>query len=204
MVTGRQESRLPPRPRRAPPRRLEHCSRIPGYAQTLETPRRDGARGFYSGQIAADIARTVQQDPAVLGSLTAADLANYRVVVRTPVCGSYRDFEACGMGPPSSGGITVAQVLGMLERFDIAAAGPGTHRSVHLFTQANRLAFADRALYLGDPDPRGRRAEAIHARGSSPRCVEAVGSGAPTRFGSSGHHAADRRANGIITARTKR
>jgi len=124
----------------------------PSYAETLEKLRREGARGFYFGKIAADIARAVQQDPAAPGSLSTADLANYRVVVRTPVCGNYRAFEVCGMGPPSSGGIGVAQILGMLERFDLATAGAGTLDSVQLFTQANRLAFADRAQYLGDPD----------------------------------------------------
>ncbi|MEY2934905.1 MAG: gamma-glutamyltransferase [Pseudomonadota bacterium] len=124
----------------------------PAYAETLGGLRRDGASGFYSGKIAADIARAVQQDPAAPGSLTPADLASYRVVVRAPVCGAYRVFEICGMGPPSSGGVMVAQLLGLLEPYDMAAAGPGTLRSVHLFTQANRLAFADRALYLADPD----------------------------------------------------
>ncbi len=124
----------------------------PSYAETLETLRLDGAKGFYTGKIARDIARTVQQDPSAPGTLTTTDLANYRVVLRTPVCGGYRDFEVCGMGPPSSGGIAVAQILGMLERFDLAAAGPGTLRAVQLFTQANRLAFADRARYVGDPD----------------------------------------------------
>lgn len=124
----------------------------PNYAATLHTLSREGAQGFYTGRIAQDIAAAVQQDPRAPGALAITDLASYRVVVRTPVCGAYRDFEVCGMGPPSSGGIGVAQILGMLERFDLTAAGPGTLRSVQLFTQANRLAFADRARYLGDPD----------------------------------------------------
>lgn len=124
----------------------------PGYADTLRSLRRDGAKGFYFGKIAADIARAVHRDPAAPGTLSELDLASYQVVVRAPVCGSYRGFEVCGMGPPSSGGIGVGQILGMLEPFDMAAAGPGTLRSVQLFTQASRLAFADRARYLGDPD----------------------------------------------------
>jgi gamma-glutamyltranspeptidase/glutathione hydrolase len=124
----------------------------PSYARTLDKLRREGAQGFYAGKIARDIARTVQQDPAAPGSLTLSDLADYRVVVRAPVCGSYRSFEVCGMGPPSSGAIGVAQILGMLERFDLASAGAGSLESVQLFTQANRLAFADRAQYVGDPD----------------------------------------------------
>jgi gamma-glutamyltranspeptidase / glutathione hydrolase len=124
----------------------------PAYAETLETLSREGSKGFYKGKIARDIARAVQQDPRAPGTLTTKDLESYRVVVRTPVCGAYRDFNVCGMGPPSSGGIGVAQILGMLEHFDLAAAGPGSLRSVHLFTQANRLAFADRARYVGDPD----------------------------------------------------
>ena len=71
---------------------------------------------------------------------------------REPVCGKYRGYKVCGMGPPSSGGIAVAQILAMLEPFDMAAAGPNTAQSVHLYTQANRLAFADRNRYVADTD----------------------------------------------------
>lgn len=126
--------------------------RNPEYAETLETIAKEGADGFYYGVIANDIANTVQTDPGGAGAMTTSDLAGYRVVRRPAVCGKYRGNAVCGMGPPSSGAVAVAQMLGMLERFDMRAAGPNSLRSVHLFTQAGRLAFADRALYLADPD----------------------------------------------------
>lgn len=124
----------------------------PDYAETLDTLARRGADGFYRGAIADDVAKAVRSDPGGSGVMTASDLAGYRVVPRPPVCGSYRGNEVCGMGPPSSGGVAVTQMLGMLERFDMRAAGPSSLRSVHLFTQAGRLAFADRATYLADSD----------------------------------------------------
>src|SRR5690606_2993057 len=80
------------------------------------------------------------------------------VIERAPVCFSYRGNEVCGMGPPSSGALTVGQMLGMLEHFDLAALGDGA-QARHLFAEASRLAFADRALYMADSDfvamPRG-------------------------------------------------
>jgi gamma-glutamyltranspeptidase/glutathione hydrolase len=72
--------------------------------------------------------------------------------VRTPVCATYRVYKVCGMPPPSSGGIAVLQMLGILEPYDIAAMGPATFWSVHFMSEAGRLAFADRGAYVGDPD----------------------------------------------------
>ncbi len=80
------------------------------------------------------------------------DLASYRAIERPAVCGTYRTYKLCSMGPPSSGGIAVLQILGMLERFPQSDLVPDSLSEVHLFTQASRLAFADRATYLGDPD----------------------------------------------------
>lgn len=125
--------------------------RNPELAATLKTLQRRGVDAFYRGEIAQAILTRVSQPPRP-SSMTAEDLAGYRVKERPVVCGPYRRFEVCGMGPPSSGGVAVAQMLGLLERFDLAAAGPDTLASVHLFTQAHRLAFADRNRYLADPD----------------------------------------------------
>lgn len=127
--------------------------RNPAYAQVLARIAWAGARAFYEGPYAQDIVTTVLQDnrPGGPGALTASDLASYRVIERTPVCGPYRVYIVCSMGPPSSGGVAELQILGMLQSFDLAAFGPDSLQTVHLFLQANRLAFADRNLYLGDP-----------------------------------------------------
>ncbi|WP_333834125.1 gamma-glutamyltransferase [Rubrimonas sp.] len=124
--------------------------RNPDFAATLRLIAEQGADAFYAGPIAAQIAQAVRT-PTNPGLLTEADLAAYRVIERAPVCLNYRGAEVCGMGPPSSGGLTVGQILGLLERFDLAALGPGA-ASDHLFVEASRLAFADRALYMADAD----------------------------------------------------
>ncbi len=126
----------------------------PAYAQVLARIACAGARAFYEGPIARAIVDTVIGDsrPGGPGAMTLSDLANYRVIERIPVCGEYRAYIVCGMGPPSSGGVAELQMLGMLSPFDLAAFGPDSVETVHLFLQANRLAFADRNLYLADPD----------------------------------------------------
>lgn len=124
----------------------------PAYAKTLKTLRKKGADGFYTGEIAENIAAAVQGDLALGGDMTVDDLGNYNVVEREPVCLNYRGHDVCGMGPPSSGALAVGQILGILENFDIGAGDPLDVETVHLFTQAGRLAFADRGLYVGDSD----------------------------------------------------
>jgi gamma-glutamyltranspeptidase/glutathione hydrolase len=89
---------------------------------------------------------------AKAGDLTAADMKAYRAVEREPLCGPYRVWVVCSMGPPSSGGVAVLQILGMLERTPFAEAGAESARAVHFFAEAGRLAYADRNRYLGDPD----------------------------------------------------
>ena len=121
------------------------------YANTLKALRQGGADAFYSGAIAADIAAAVQGDLNIPGDMTVEDLANYAVIERAPVCIEYRNHDVCGMGPPSSGGLAVGQMLGILENFEISGE-PLDLINVHLFTQAGRLAFADRNLYVGDTD----------------------------------------------------
>jgi gamma-glutamyltranspeptidase/glutathione hydrolase len=121
------------------------------YADTLRAMIPGGADALYFGEIAEAIAAAVQGDLAIAGDMTVEDLANYEVIERAPVCIEYREHEVCGMGPPSSGGLAVGQMLGILENFEIGGE-PLTPRNVHLFAQAGRLAFADRNLYVGDTD----------------------------------------------------
>lgn len=111
-----------------------------------------GPSAFYSGKIARDIVATVHQHPTNPGLMSMADMAGYRAKLRTAVCGNYRVYVVCGMPPPSSGGVAILQILGILESFDVASLQPGTAAAVHLVSEAERLAFADRNLYLADED----------------------------------------------------
>jgi gamma-glutamyltranspeptidase / glutathione hydrolase len=120
------------------------------YAETLRAIARGGAAVFYEGDIARDIVLTVRAH-AKPGDLTEDDLRNYRALEREPVCGPYRERRVCSMGPPSSGGIAVLQILGILERTGFARAAPQSAAALHLFAEAGKLAYADRARYLGDP-----------------------------------------------------
>ena len=121
------------------------------YAATLRAIAKGGADAFYRGPIAADIVRAVRAHPTA-GDLSEEDLAAYQAFQRDPVCGPYRRLRVCSMGPPSSGGVALLQILGLLERTGFDEAPPQSDLAVHLFTEARRLAFADRAKYLGDPD----------------------------------------------------
>lgn len=123
------------------------------YALTLKRLAEEGASAFYRGALAEALVAAVRNDPHIPGDLSLADLETYQVVERTPVCFPYQGFRVCGMGPPSSGGIAVAQILGLMERRpDLMGTSPLDVATVHLFTQANRLAFADRNAYVGDSD----------------------------------------------------
>lgn len=126
--------------------------RNPEFAHTLRLIAEQGADGFYQGEIAAEIVKAVSEDPRAQGLLSLADLSNYQAKFREPVCNGYRVYQVCGMGPPSSGGVTVLQILGILESFEISELEPNSSEFVHLFTQASRLAFADRNRYLADQD----------------------------------------------------
>ncbi len=133
---------------------LEQGQRLtnPAYANTLRTLADQGAAGFYGGEIAADIIRTVRNAPGNPGVLSGADLALYQVIERDPVCAIYRAYEVCGMGPPSSGALTVGQILGMLDGYDLAAMGAQSAEAWRLIGDASRLAFADRGRYMADSD----------------------------------------------------
>ncbi|APL95939.1 gamma-glutamyltransferase [Sphingobium indicum] len=112
----------------------------------------EGPDAFYLGENARMIAETVSNAPKNPVPMTEADLAGYRAKPRKPVCGPYRAYTVCGMGPASAGGITVLQVLGMVERFPLAQWGKDDPRSWHVIGEAMRLAYADRETWLGDPE----------------------------------------------------
>jgi gamma-glutamyltranspeptidase / glutathione hydrolase len=126
----------------------------PELAATLRRIAALGARGFYEGPVADAIVKADATAPIAPGSMTLQDLAGYAVKERAPVCATYRSYKICGVGPPSSGGPTVAQTLKLLEPFDLgegpkAALQP---QALHLIAEAEKLSFADRNRYLGDPD----------------------------------------------------
>jgi len=123
----------------------------PEYAATLRAIAEGGADVFYRGPIAADIVRAVRAH-ARPGAMTEADLAGYRALERDALCGPYRVWVVCSMPPPSAGGVALLQILGILERKDFARAPPQSVASLHLLAEAERLAYADRARYLGDAD----------------------------------------------------
>ena len=124
----------------------------PAYADTLRLLAQQGAPGFYTGPIAADIVRAVRAAEGNPGLLSQVDLALYAVKERAPVCMDYRGYQVCGMGPPSSGALTVGQILGMLRHSDLAALGPGSAEAWRRIGDAARLAFADRGRYMADED----------------------------------------------------
>ncbi|WP_306152301.1 gamma-glutamyltransferase [Roseovarius sp. MMSF_3281] len=124
----------------------------PAYAEILRVMAGQGAGAFYTGEIARDIVETVRNAPGNPGVLREIDLAIYSVRERAPTCIEYRAYEVCGMGPPSSGGLTVGQILGLLEPFDMAALGPDSAEAWRLIGDASRLAFADRGRYMADSD----------------------------------------------------
>lgn len=121
------------------------------YAETLEIIAQDGGKAFYSGAIADDVVKVIQSSPNP-GLLSQADFTNYKVIERDPVCFEYRVYRVCGMGPPSSGALTLGQILGMLEPYNLAALGPSSAESWRLIGEASRLAFADRGRYMADAD----------------------------------------------------
>lgn len=121
-------------------------------ADTFRRIAEGGADAFYTGPIANDIASAVQGVSSNPGLLTVDDLAAYQPKLRKPVCRNYRASRVCGMPPPTSGGVTVLQILGMLGAFDTGALAPNSAEAVHLIAEASRLAFADRGRFLADAD----------------------------------------------------
>ncbi|GAA1087957.1 gamma-glutamyltransferase [Tsukamurella spumae] len=140
----------------------------PAYAKTLGAIASEGAKAFYTGAIADAIVASVHDTTGgrTAGTMTTEDLSKYAVKIREAVCTPYRDRELCGMPAPSSGGITVAQALGILGSFDLSKLGPAavhgadpgpdggipTAEAIHLISEAERLTYADRDKYIADPD----------------------------------------------------
>jgi len=126
----------------------------PAYAATLEALAAGGAEAFYKGPIAEAVVAAARAAPNAAGDLSLDDLARYEVKERTPVCIDYRSKRVCGMGPPSSGGVAVAQILKLVERFDLGSGPKAAMQTpaMHLVAEAERLAYADRDRYIADPD----------------------------------------------------
>ena len=122
------------------------------YADTLAAIAAKGADGFYEGPVAQGIVDTVRNAEGNPGVLALSDLASYAIVEREPVCVVYRSADVCGMGPPSSGALTIGQILGVLAPHDMAALGPDSAEAWRLIGDASRLAFADRGRYMADSD----------------------------------------------------
>ena len=123
----------------------------PDFAQTLELIAEQGIAPFYQGSIGKKLIETLQEASGRPALMTMQDLNGYKTLSRPPVCARYHDNAICGMGPPSSGALTVGQILQLIERFDIAGLGLDP-KSMHLVLEASRLAFADRARYMADSD----------------------------------------------------
>ena len=151
------------------PKTLGTVIKNPAYAATLGSIAQGGANAFYTGPIAQSIVDKIKVSVGGVTSTVAitpgltemSDLANYKAIKRTPVCGNYRATVVCGMGPPSSGGIAVAQTLGILDNFSLAQfpptgvnndGGKPAVQAVHLVSEAQRLAYADRNKYVADTD----------------------------------------------------
>jgi len=126
-----------------------HMLRNPVLADTLRLVAAQGAEALHRGPIAAEISAAVRAH-ANPGGMTEQDLGSYAAVQRTPVCAPYRMWRVCGFGPPSSGGVAIGQILGVLEHFDLRGLDPQGVEAAHLLGEAGRLAFADRNTYLAD------------------------------------------------------
>ncbi len=122
------------------------------YSNTLKTfSSLKPSKSFYQGKIGKQILNDLSK-LSQKSLLEINDFTSYRVIKRHPVCGKYRKFKVCSMGPPSSGGITLLQILGILNEFNMKKFQNDLTTTIHLFSEATKLAFEDRSVYIGDPD----------------------------------------------------
>jgi gamma-glutamyltranspeptidase/glutathione hydrolase len=176
----------------------------PAYAATLRTIADKGAAAFYEGEIAGAIASATQTAATIKGDLTAADLKSYEAKERPPICFTYRAHKICGMGPPSSGTLTIGQTLKIIEPF-ASIQGPGaamTIGALHAIAEAEKLSFADRNRYIADPDfvpqPSGlldngyleERRKLIDPAHAMPKAEPGIPPGLPKRAGLDATHEA--------------
>jgi gamma-glutamyltranspeptidase/glutathione hydrolase len=129
-----------------------HRLRNPALAETLRAVARNGAAALQTGPIAEDIIAAIRNHPTNPGVMVLEDLARSQPRQRAAICTPYRSYRVCGFPPPSSGGVAVAQILGVLEHFDMPRLDPRGADAAHLLAEAGRLAFADRNLFLADAD----------------------------------------------------
>ena len=182
----------------------------PELAATLRAIAQRGAFGFYAGRVAEQIAAAVR---AANGVMTADDLKNYRPIERPVMRGTYRGYDVIAMPPPSSGGVCLIDMLNILEGYDLGRLGRGTE-AFHLEIEAMKRAYADRALYMGDPasvrmplDELTSKAYAARQRSSiGPRATPSadIRAGAPAREGQNTTHYSviDRDGNAVATTTT--
>jgi len=138
-----------------------HLLRNPAYAETTRALA-ENPRALHEGRIAEEIIAAVQAEPRP-GGLTLSDLAAYQVIEREALCRPYRVWTVCSAPPPASGGVTVNEILGLLEPYDMSATGPDTLEGWRRFIEASRLAYADRDAYVADPDFATIPVEGLHA-----------------------------------------
>ncbi|MEC3964575.1 gamma-glutamyltransferase [Flagellimonas halotolerans] len=123
--------------------------KYPAYAKTLQKIMEEGRDGFYRGEVAQKLAAFVQENG---GYITEEDLEKYEAVWRDPIVFDYKGIKIISMSPPSSGGVTINQIFKMMEPYDVSKFGHNSTKTIQLFTEASRRAYADRNYYLGDPD----------------------------------------------------
>ncbi|KOO56858.1 gamma-glutamyltransferase [Rheinheimera sp. KL1] len=124
----------------------------PDYAALLKKIAKQGSQAFYQGDNAKALVEAVQQAAVNAGNITLADVKAYQPKQREPLCIPYREFKICSMAPPSSGGLAVLQMMGMLSYYPLAKLKPNSVEAIHLISQAGKLAFADRERFAADPD----------------------------------------------------
>ena len=121
------------------------------YSKTLKRLSKYGSYDFYEGKTAKLIIDALNNNNKE-SKMSFEDLKNYQIVWREPLCRKYRSYSVCSMGPPSSGGLTMLMMLKIFENFDIRSMDPNSIEMVHLFSEVNRIAYADRAYYMADSD----------------------------------------------------
>ncbi|MGI9380866.1 MAG: gamma-glutamyltransferase, partial [Methyloligellaceae bacterium] len=133
------------------PRPVGHQLKNPAFAEVLKQIAEKGADEFYVGKLASDIVNRVKSIKTIPGDLSLTDMTIYRAKEREPVCTDYRGSKVCGMGPPSSGALTINYVLKLVEPFDLGSK-PLNAEALHVLAEAQKLAYADRGRYMADSD----------------------------------------------------